>query len=74
MGTTLHAQIKKLEADANLIYTIRSTAKTTGGRLTTCGNDLVFTLLKNGVKQSEIAKILDVTPSAIAQQAAKFKI
>jgi DNA-binding MarR family transcriptional regulator len=70
---TIHQQLKKLEADANLVYIIRDLAKTDGGRLTTFGKDFLHACVVNEVSQSTIAKILDVTPSAVHQNAAKLK-
>jgi DNA-binding MarR family transcriptional regulator len=70
---TIHQQIKKLESDADLIYTLRDLAKTDGGRLTTFGKDFLHACVVNAVPQSTIAKILGVTSSAVNQNAAKLK-
>jgi DNA-binding MarR family transcriptional regulator len=70
---TIHQQIKKLEADADLIYKIREKAKTDGGRLTTFGKDFLYACVKSEIPNSDIAKILDVTQSAVSQNAAALK-
>lgn len=70
---TIHQQIKKLEADAEIAYSIQERAKTPGGRLTNLGKDVLYALVKNDVPPSEIAKILDITPSAVVQNAKKIK-
>jgi len=70
---TIHQQIKRLEADADLVYVFRDKAKTDSGRLTTFGKDFLHACVENDIPQSFIAKILGVTPSAVNQNAAKLK-
>lgn len=47
---------------------IRALAKTVDGRLTAFGEDLVEVCKKNNIKQSLVAKFLDVTPAAISRR------
>jgi DNA-binding MarR family transcriptional regulator len=72
MATLLH-QLKRLEKDADLVISIRDAAKTDGGRLTQLGKDLLHALVNNDFPQTEIAKLLDITPSAVSQHAGKIK-
>jgi len=41
MVGAIHQQIKRLEADASLIYLLQSKAKTDAGRLTPVGVDII---------------------------------
>jgi DNA-directed RNA polymerase specialized sigma subunit len=68
---TLFEEKKQLRADLKNIYRIREAAKTPAGRLSDFGNALVMLWLEHGHKQIHIAKILDVSPSAISQIAKK---
>lgn len=70
---TIHQQIKKLENEAGLVEIIRDRGKSEGGRLTDFGQDFVYMCVTHGIPNGDIAKILDVTTSAISQQAAKHK-
>lgn len=70
---TIHQQLKRLEADADLIYKIRERAKTDGGRLTTFGKNFLHTCVEDEMPNGMIAKILEVTPSAVTQNAAALK-
>lgn len=70
---TLQQQLKRLEKDADLTVSLRDAAKTTGGRLTPLGKDLLHALVNNDFPQTEIAKLLDITPSAVSQSASKIK-
>lgn len=70
---TLQQQIKRLEKDADLAVALRDAAKSSGGRLTPLGKDLLHALVNNDFPQNEIAKLLDITPSAVSQSAAKIK-
>lgn len=70
---TLQAQIKRLEKDAGLVIDLREVAKSEGGRLTPLGKDLLHALINNGYPNGEIAKLLDITPSAVSQNATKLK-
>ena len=76
---TIHDQMKalqqhiaRLEKSDDMLLLIQSKAKTEGGRLTQFGKDIVLTCHNNNLKVGEIAKILDVTPSAITQNIAKY--
>ena len=76
---TIHDQMKalqqhiaRLEESDSMLLLIQSKAKTEGGRLTEFGKDFVVGCHKNHLKVGEIAKILDVTSSAITQNIAKY--
>jgi len=64
---------KRNEEDAGLIHIIREKAKTDSGRLTDFGRNFIVSSMQTGMRQIDIAKILDVTPSAVNQNAAKLK-
>jgi hypothetical protein len=70
---TLHQQIRELEKDAELIRSIRASAKTDGGRLTQFGKDFLHACVNNGIPQSSISKLLDITSAAVSQNVAKLK-
>ena len=69
----LQSAVKKLETTASQVETIRNYAKTDGGRLNDFGKNMIHICLEANMSQSDIAKILDVTDSAISQQVAKMK-
>ena len=70
---TIHQQLKKLEADADYIYKLRERAKTDGGRLTNFGKNFLHICVEDEMPNSLIAKFLEVTPSAVTQNAAALK-
>ncbi len=70
---TLQQQLKRLEKDADLVIGLRDAAKTSGGRLSPLGKDILHALVNNGYPNVEIAKLLDVTPSAVSQASSKIK-
>lgn len=74
MAGSIHQQIKRLETDAELIYTLRDKAKTDGGKLTTMGVDILYSCVRSGMSQTDVAKLLDITPAAVSQQVAKMNI
>lgn len=69
----LQSAVKKLEGEASQIEAIRVYAKTDGGRLNDFGRNMIHICLDAKIPQSEIAKILGVTDSAISQNVAKIK-
>ncbi|HAS87767.1 MAG TPA: hypothetical protein DCS48_00425 [Desulfovibrio sp.] len=71
--SSLYSKIKDLEKDAEMIHTIRDLAKTEGGRLTEFGQNLIYTCAESDVKQADIARILDISPSAVNQHVTKYK-
>ena len=60
-------QIKELQNKAEILEKIVSVAKTGGGRISENGKNLYFILRQAGMTKSSIAKILDVTPSALSK-------
>lgn len=61
----IQKQIEELEAKAKVLELIVSVAKTNGGRISDDGKNLYHILREAGLKKSEIASILDVTPAAL---------
>ena len=63
--------IKQDEAEhqlaRELVNMIRDSAKTDGGRLTEYGRNFIKLCNDNGWKQSDIARILEITPGAVSQ-------
>lgn len=67
VSSPIQKQIEALEADKRTLESILSVAKTNGGHITDHGKNLYFILKTAGLKKSEIARILDVTPSALTR-------
>lgn len=67
-----HQQMKRLEKEADLVYALREAGKTEGGRMSELGVDVIYALLKNDYPQTDIAKLFDITPSAVSQWATKM--
>jgi DNA-directed RNA polymerase specialized sigma subunit len=67
---SIATQISELEDEANLIYKIRDSAKKESGRLSEKGKGFID-LYKDELSQSEIAKILGISQSAISQYLTK---
>ncbi len=72
MVSTFQKQIQELEAERDLLVSIRERAVSEGGKLTAFGQDLVHTCLKHGIPNGDTAKIIGVTTSAITQRAKKL--
>ncbi len=66
-GRIIRGQIKVLEAAAEPLNQIRELAKTEGGRLTEYGKDFIAMQKKHGVKQSQVARMLDISAGAVSQ-------
>lgn len=61
-------EIKKLEADVSILELARALVKNdAGNRLSPFGRAVLDAAKANGVKQAEIAKILDITAGAVSQ-------
>jgi hypothetical protein len=63
----IRLHLKSLERKANLVSKLRERAKSEGGRLTLFGRELVRLAKQNDLKQSFIAKLLDISPGAVSQ-------
>ncbi len=63
----LERQIKALEDRVKILDSIVEFAKTPGGRITDDGKNLYYILRKSGLKKSQVAKILQVTPAALTR-------
>ena len=63
----IQKQLEALEEKGAILDRIVSVAKTEGGRITDDGKNLYRILRQAGLNKSEIARILDVTPSALTK-------
>ncbi|ESQ92702.1 hypothetical protein ABAC460_02415 [Asticcacaulis sp. AC460] len=63
----IRSQLKIIETEAGLLALLRIYAKTDGGRLTDFGRDLISSAKRSGIKQADIAKLLDLSPGAVSQ-------
>ena len=63
----LQKQINDLQNKSDVLEKIISVAKTDGGRISEHGKNLYFILRQAGMTKSSIAKVLDVTPSALSK-------
>ena len=63
----IQEEIAELVKKAATLDSIISVAKTSGGRLTDDGKNLVFILRKAGMSKSDVAKVLQVTPAALTK-------
>lgn len=61
----IQKQIESLEKKASILDLITGVAKTNGGRISEDGKNLYHILKTAGLKKSEIAAVLDVTPAAL---------
>ena len=62
---SLQKQIQELEDRSSTLDSIVAISKTSGGRITDNGKNLIYILRKAGLSKSKIAKILDVTPASL---------
>lgn len=58
-------QIKELEEKAAVLDKIVEVAKTSGGRISDNGKNLIHILRAAGLTKSDIAGVIDVTPAAL---------
>jgi CRISPR/Cas system CSM-associated protein Csm2 small subunit len=61
----IQEQIRSLEEKAEILEKIVNVAKTSGGRISDDGKNLIHILRSAGLNKSEIASIIDVTPAAL---------
>ena len=61
----IQKQIEALEKKAGILDLITGIAKTSGGHISDDGKNLYHILKTAGLKKSEIAAVLDVTPAAL---------
>lgn len=59
--------IAALESKAETLDKIIEIAKTSGGRLTEDGQNLLRTLRKAGMRKSDVARVLNVTPATLTK-------
>jgi DNA-directed RNA polymerase specialized sigma24 family protein len=64
-------QIRKpaaqLEADAVIGAALRELSKTASGRMTPFGRDIIEAARQHGIKQSEVARLLEISSGAVSQ-------
>lgn len=65
----IQLELEALQNKAATLDKIIGVAKTPGGRISDDGKNIYFILKKAGLKKSEIARILDVTPAALTKYA-----
>jgi hypothetical protein len=63
----IRKQLKVLEDWAAPLEVLREAAKTDGGRLTAYGREFIALNKRHGVRQVDVAKMLDITPGAVSQ-------
>jgi hypothetical protein len=63
----IQKQLEALEEKGMILDRIVSIAKTDTGRITDDGKNLYHILRQAGLNKSEIARVLDVTPSALTK-------
>jgi transcriptional regulator len=63
----IQKQVEALEEKGAILDRILSVAKTESGRITEDGKNLYHILRGAGLNKSEIARVLDVTPSALTK-------
>ncbi len=63
----IQKQVEALEEKGAILDRILSVAKTESGRITEDGKNLYHILREAGLNKSDIARVLDVTPSALTK-------
>lgn len=63
----LQKKIKELEERCEILDKIVSVSKTEGGRVSDHGKNLYYILRQAGMTKSDIARVLEVTPSALTR-------
>lgn len=63
----LQQELADLEDKAETLDKIIEIAKTPGGRLTEDGQNLLRTLRKAGMRKSDVARVLNVTPATLTR-------
>lgn len=63
----IQQKIQELEEDSAVLDKIVAVAKTSGGRISPDGKNLIYILRNAGMDKSTIAKLLKVTPAALTK-------
>ena len=63
----IRRQLRRIEGMQGVVEEIRAKGKTDGGRTTQFGRDIIQVCKAHNIKQSVVAKLFDVNPSAISQ-------
>jgi Mn-dependent DtxR family transcriptional regulator len=63
----MQQELAELEDKAATLDKIIEFAKTPGGRLTEDGQNLLRTLRKAGMRKSDVARVLNVTPATLTK-------
>jgi hypothetical protein len=64
---TIRRRLKEVEAALALLEGLRRAAKTDGGRMTEFGRALLAAARDAELKQSFVAKLLEISPGAVSQ-------
>ncbi len=65
---SIRRKLKEVEAALLLLEGLRDAAKTDGGRMTEFGRTLLAGARDAGLKQSFVAKLLEISPGAVSQR------
>ncbi|AYH25817.1 hypothetical protein U1R68_07565 [Pectobacterium colocasium] len=63
----IQKQLAELEKKVEILDSIIDVAKTSGGRITDDGKNLIYILRNAGMSKTDIAKLLDVSPAALTK-------
>lgn len=71
-GRIILRELRKLEADVALLGILRAHAKTeSGARLSDFGKALLAAGKSSGIKQADMARLLEITAGAVSQHYAR---
>jgi hypothetical protein len=71
-GSVIRKHVRLLEGAAKAMVELRGLVKTDGGHLNSFGISLVAAAKKNDVKQAVMARLLDVSATAVNKHYAKL--
>lgn len=66
-GSIIRKQLKALESELDLLAELRHLSKTEGGRMTEFGRAIIAASKDAKVKQSFVARLLQISPGAVSQ-------
>lgn len=70
-GKIIRKKLREMEGEIDLLDWFRDEAKTEGGRMSQFGRDVLQAAKNAGLKQAQIAKLLEITAGAVSQHYAK---
>jgi len=68
LARSIKAEVKNLEKQVELVKALRLASRTEGGHLTEFGSHFCDLCLTHGIRVSVVAKIVDMSYSAISQR------